>query len=218
MYALKIISVVAVCYLIGNVNNALIISRIKKRDIRAEGSGNPGAMNMIRNFGAVIGITTLILDAIKGAIGCIIGWFVLGEAFTFGADKLGMYVGGLSVIVGHIFPVFLKFKGGKGIASSIGICFVLNPLVAAITTLAGLIFIIVTKMGAVTSFIIIAYPLAFAGYKQIGAGNLAEALIVLAMFCLTLFCHRKNIYKLFTGVENKTNLIKKKKNKSVKRA
>lgn len=212
--ALKIIAVVVICYFIGNINNALIISKLKKRDIRAEGSGNPGAMNMIRNFGAVIGILTLVLDAIKGAIGCLIGWFVLGESFEFGADKLGMYVGGLSVIVGHIFPVFLGFKGGKGIASSIGICFVLNPLVAGIATLAGLIFILVTKMGAVTSFVIIAYPLAFAGYKAALAGNLAEALITLAIFCLTLFCHRKNLYKLFTGTENKTNLLKKKRKKT----
>jgi len=211
MHVLKIIAVVVCCYLLGNVNSALIISRIKNRDIRSEGSGNPGAMNMIRNFGAKIGILTLVLDAIKGALGCFIGWFILGDFMSFSGDKLGMYIGGLSVIVGHIFPVFLGFKGGKGIASSIGICFVFNPLVAAITTVTGLIFILITKMGAVTSFVIIAYPLAYAGYNASKSGNLAYALIILAIFCLTLFCHRKNLYKLFTGTENKTNLIKKRK-------
>lgn len=211
MYAIKIIAVVIVCYLIGNINNALLISRLKKRDIRFEGSGNPGAMNMIRNFGTLIGLTTLFLDALKGAVCCLIGWFVLGEQFAFSGDRLGIFVGGLSVIVGHIFPVFLKFKGGKGIASSIGVCLVANPLVTGIALIVGLAFILITKMGAVTSFIMIAFPLAYEGYRAASGGNAVTAVIVFVIVCLTMFCHRANIYKLFAGCENKTNLIKKRK-------
>lgn len=217
IYALKIVLVVVVCYLIGNINNALIISKIKRRDIRTEGSGNPGAMNMFRNFGTGWGFATLFLDALKGAIGCVFGCFVLGGKFAYTslgmgaviATDLGMYVGGLSVIVGHIFPVFLKFRGGKGIASSIGVCLTINPVITLITGAIGLAFIVVTKMGAITSFIIIAYPLAFAGMVAAKSGDLARALLVLGIFCLTLFCHRKNIYKLFRGSENKTRLFKK---------
>ena len=152
--ALYIVIAVIVCYFLGNVNNALIISKLKKGDIRSCGSGNPGAMNMFRNYGFRIGLLTLMLDALKGALACVIGWFIVGE-FSFVGSELGKYVGAISVIVGHIYPICLKFKGGKGIASTIGICFVLNPLIAGISLLAGFVFIIFTKMGAIASFIII---------------------------------------------------------------
>lgn len=210
---LYIILAIVICYLLGNINNALIISKIKKGDIREYGSGNPGAMNMFRNYGFRIGLLTLVLDALKGAIACIVGWFIVG-GFSFTGNDIGKYIGALSVIVGHIFPVFLKFKGGKGIASSIGICFVINPLVAAISLAVGFLFITITKMGAVTSFIIITFPLAITAYELSAnfLANLPSIIIIFAIFVLTLWAHRTNLLRLFSGVENKTDLFKKLKN------
>lgn len=209
MQALYIILTIIICYLLGNVNNALIISKLKKKDIRSQGSGNPGAMNMFRNYGFTIGLITLVLDALKGALACAVGWFIVGE-FSFTGTELGKYVGAISVIVGHIFPVFLKFKGGKGIASTIGICFVLNPAIAGIALAVGFVFILITKMGAVTSFIIIAFPLALDALRlSADPNNMPCILIIFAIFVITLWAHRQNLMRLFSGKENKTDLFKK---------
>lgn len=210
MRALYIVGAVALCYLLGSVNNALIISKIIKGDIRQCGSGNPGAMNMFRNYGFAIGLLTLALDALKGALACILGWFIVGE-FSFANGDLGKYVGAISVIIGHIFPVFLGFKGGKGIASTIGICFVLAPAVTGISLACGLLFILLTKMGAVTSFIIITAPLVYNAYTLSAdfAGNTAKIVIIFAIFIMTLWAHRTNLMRLFSGNENKTDLFNK---------
>ena len=218
MYALKIIAVTLGAYLFGNINTALIISKIKKQDIRKMDSGNPGSMNMFRNYGVILGLVTLICDAVKGAVPCILGWWILGDEFSFSDDRFGLYLGGLCVIIGHIFPVFLKFKGGKGIASSIGVCLVADPIVTLIMFAVGVAFIIITKMGSVTSFIIISVPLAIEGFKTNAVGGymgVVNALMIFALFSLTLFAHRKNVVKLFRGKESKTVLFGK--NKSAKR-
>lgn len=223
IYALKIAAVVIGSYLFGNINPALIISKLKKQDIRKMDSGNPGSMNMFRNYGVVLGVVTLLCDAIKGAIPCILGWWLLGDEFRFSPDRFGLYLGGFCVILGHIFPVFLKFKGGKGIASSIGVCLVADPIVTLITFVIGVIFILITKMGSITSFIIISIPLAIEGLKVSSSVNgyiaVVQLLLIFALFSLMLFAHRKNVVKLFTGKESKTVLFGKnksaKKNKSV---
>ncbi|MBR2968116.1 MAG: glycerol-3-phosphate acyltransferase [Clostridia bacterium] len=208
--ALYIVLAVIACYFLGNINVALIISKLKKGDIRTCGSGNPGAMNMFRNYGFKIGLLTLLLDGLKGVIACVIGWFIVGK-FSFSSTELGKYIGAISVIVGHIYPVCLRFKGGKGIASSIGICFVLNPLVAGISLFVGFVFIVVTKMGAIASFIIIATPLIFTAYTLSldFMANLPAIIIIFVIFVMTLFAHRGNLLRLFSGNENKTDLFKK---------
>lgn len=210
MRALYIVGAVVLCYLLGSVNNALIISKLKRSDIRECGSGNPGAMNMFRNYGFLIGLITLVLDAVKGVLACFLGWFIVGD-FSFYNGDLGKYIGAISVIIGHIFPVFLGFKGGKGIASTIGICFVLAPVATAISLSVGFLFILLTKMGAVTSFIIIAYPLAYNAYILSADfnGNLAQIIIIFAIFVMTLWAHRTNLMRLFSGKENKTDLFNK---------
>ncbi len=205
------IAVILVSYFIGNVNFALIISKARRSDVRKLGSGNPGSMNMFRNFGKGWGVLTLVLDAIKGATPSLLGWFILGERFSLGANRIGLYVGAISVIIGHIFPVFLRFKGGKGIASSIGVCFVINPIVTLISFVVGVIFIIITKVGSITSFIIICVPIIYDAYQLTQSdGNLVAQILLFAMFMLTFFAHRLNLIKLYNGTENQTVLFKKK--------
>lgn len=212
MYALKIAAVIVASYLFGNINTALIISRIKKGDVRKMGSGNPGTMNMFRNYGVMLGVFTLIGDILKGALPCLFGWWLLGEEMTFGSDRFGLFLGGLSVIVGHIFPVFMGFKGGKGIASSIGVCLVANPIVTLVTFAVGAVFLIITHLGSITSFLIISFPLAIsafaAGAETMGVVN---SCLIFALFALTLFAHRGNVVKLFMGKERATVLFGKKK-------
>lgn len=211
MTALYIVLTVVLCYLIGNFNSALVISKLKKSDVRKVGSGNPGTMNMLRSFGVKLGALTLVLDILKGVIPCLIGWLLCGQPLRFGSDKLGVYVGGLSVIVGHIFPVFLKFKGGKGIASSIGVCLVIHPIATLISFAAGVLFLLATKIGSVTSFIIISVPIALEAYSIMYSGRVAELILLFALFFLTLFAHRKNVVRLFEGTERQVVIIKRKK-------
>lgn len=211
MTALKYVALIAISYLIGNFNAAISISKLKGNDIRKLGSGNPGTMNMFRNFGIPIGVLTLVLDALKGIIPCLLGWFALGEVWQFGGDKIGLYIGAISVIVGHIFPVFYKFKGGKGIASTVGICLVLNWWITLISFTVGAVFLVFFKIGSITSFIIISVPIVLHAYSVAAAGcPLVNLILLFALFCLTLFAHTTNIVKLFDGNERKVILLKKK--------
>lgn len=210
MLALKIIAVVIGGYLFGNINTAVVISKLKGRDIRKLGSGNPGTMNMLRNFGIFWGLMTLAGDALKGVVPALLGWWVLGEPWTLGPDKLGAYIAGVSVITGHIFPVFFKFKGGKGIASTIGVCLVISPIAALIAFAVGAVFLIFTHLGAVTSFIMISVPL-IAEAVRLGGQSVAGSCLLFALFALTLFAHRSNIRKLMTGKERPVILFGKKK-------
>lgn len=209
MDALKIVLVVLMGYLFGNFNTAVFVSRLKGRDIRNLGSGNPGTMNMLRNFGIPWGLATLAGDAAKGVVPALIGWWLLGEPWLLGPDKLGAYIAGVSVIFGHIFPVFFKFRGGKGIASTIGICAVISPIATLIAFAVGSVFLIFTHLGAVTSFIMISVPIVTEAVR-LGGSSVAGACLLFALFGLTLFAHRGNVRKLMTGRERPVILFGKK--------
>lgn len=201
-------------YFIGNISNAIMISKLKGRDIRTFGSGNPGTMNMIRAFGKLIGLLTLILDAVKGVIPSLLGWLFMGhnEFLRLGADHMGLYVGGICAVLGHIYPVCLKFKGGKGVATILGVCMTAQPLWTLGFFAVGLLFLFVTKIGSLTSFFMMCVALTvegmYAAASQFGAAN---ASLVFFLFALTLFAHRANLVKLFSG-NDKQVVLKHSKN------
>ena len=206
---IRILITAVVSYFIGNVNFALVLSRLKHGDIRNSGSGNPGTMNVVRTYGKVVGVLCLILDAFKAAIPAFFFWWLCsGEVYDV-SDKLGLYVSGLSVVVGHIFPVCLKFKGGKGIACIIGISLVAHPFVTLIAFAAGLIFLIIVKIGALASFIMIFVPNIYEAYV-LGGTQPAVSGLIFAMLTLAVLAHHANLVRLFSGTENLTVLFKKK--------
>ena len=151
----KYICVIFVGYFIGNISFARIISKFKKTDITAQGSGNPGTMNMLRTFGFKLGLVTLFLDAVKGALGALFGFLVFGGDMSSVASIIGLYVGGLSTVLGHNFPVFYKFKGGKGVACILGIFAVANPLWSLIAFGIAFVYLCIFDYGAMASFIFI---------------------------------------------------------------
>ena len=206
---IRILITAVVSYFIGNVNFALVLSRLKHGDIRNSGSGNPGTMNVVRTYGKVVGVLCLILDAFKAAIPAFFFWWLCaGEVYDV-SDKLGLDVSGLSVVVGHIFPVCLKFKGGKGIACIIGISLVAHPFVTLIAFAAGLIFLIIVKIGALASFIMIFVPNIYEAYV-LGGTQPAVSGLIFAMLTLAVLAHHANLVRLFSGTENLTVLFKKK--------
>ena len=205
---LKFILIIFVGYLLGNFSSAKFLSRIRKDDITKHGSGNPGTMNMLRTFGFKWGLLTLLLDALKGAIPSIFGYLLLGGNATELA-YLGLFVGGFSAIVGHIFPVFYKFKGGKGVACIVGMFAVAEPLWSLAVFVVCFVYLFFFKYGVLASFIFITSLTIMEGYKF--NTNLPICLILFGTFCLIWFMHRQNFFRLLIGKENKVNLFKKRK-------
>ena len=207
------IALILLSYFLGNVNVSIIISKLKKSDVRKVGSGNPGTMNMLRSYGMRLGALTLILDAVKGVIPALLGWYMLGkgETFAFGDDKIGLFVCGLSVVVGHCFPVFYNFKGGKGVATSIGVSLVASPLVALVAFACAVIFFFTAKIGALASFIAICIPLIYEGVMAFMQGRIMVGLLSLAICLLVIVMHHANIGRIFRGEEKQVVMFGKNK-------
>ncbi len=215
-------------YLLGNVNWAILISKFNKKDIRDMGSGNPGTLNMSRNFGLKIGLLTFFLDIMKGVIPVLVAYFVFRNMgyfpnTTFEVYHFAIYLCGFCAVIGHIYPVFLKFKGGKGIASTIGVLLSTQGiqgwewvLVAVMALIAALVFIYLTEFGAMGSFIAIT-PTAIGAsiflFLNYSSGNyatiafyLATNMIIFLILFFTWFAHRKNIERMLAGDEHPTSI------------
>jgi glycerol-3-phosphate acyltransferase PlsY len=154
---LLLIAIAMSGYLLGSVSFAYILSTVAlKRDIRKYGSGNAGTANMLRNFGWKLGIPTFLGDTLKGVLACYIGQ-VIGA--TFEHALLGACVGAVFAVIGHTYPVFLKFKGGKGIATTLGIILFLYPGVNIWVLVISLVIIAVfarVSAGSVVGIILAA--------------------------------------------------------------
>lgn len=207
-----IIAISIVSYLIGNINFALIISTFHRKDVRKMGSGNPGTMNMLRNFGAKLGVLTLLLDVLKGAIPVFFaGLIAVKSGYEPVYCDIIKYLAGLFVILGHIYPVFLRFKGGKGVASTLGVFLVVNWQLTLIAFVLSLIYILLFEYGSVGNLAMITIMCCVEGYKynQAYQPNLELFIlcfIILLICFLTWFAHRGNLYRLMMGKEHKTRL------------
>ncbi|MBO5412630.1 MAG: glycerol-3-phosphate acyltransferase [Clostridia bacterium] len=233
----QLLLVGVVCYLIGCFNFALFISRSKKRDITKMGSGNPGTMNMSREFGLKIGVITFFCDALKGGIPTLVGYFLYRE-YIFAGTAVAVadfmrYFCGVCVIIGHIFPITMKFKGGKGIASTFGLfwaCLSCESPWWILGVFLGywliVLFIFLTEWGSLGSLLgvsgfsiiqLVIFAQRYAGVP-VNAYLVCTFLFVLALNVLTWCAHRKNLARLFAGEEHHTSikkLAKKKKTQTV---
>ncbi len=201
-------------YLFGNINFALLISKFKKQDIRGKGSGNPGTMNMLRNFGVKLGALTLALDVLKGLLPTMAGWLLFKGKYTLGGFEWGMlmqYAAGFAAVLGHIFPMYLRFKGGKGVATTIGIFMYVRPLVAVAAFVLMLLYIYRFEFGSVGSLLFVTFMCIFEmSLIKTAFGVYPE---VTALYCIlfmlgfmSYFAHRSNIKRLIMGMENRTPL------------
>lgn len=208
----KIIGFILIGYLCGNFSMSRIITSIKAKKGSLENvtdssnSGNPGTMNMLRTQGAIAGVLTLIVDALKAAIPSLIAFYVFGGVGNMPYSKVALYVTGLSAILGHVFPVFYRFKGGKGIACSVGVFFVANPLVSLCITFVSLIFFLVVKIGSLTSFLFILSSAVFETFYQDNYLYLELMIVVWVIIVIDLWAHRNNIKKLFLKSERIASL------------
>lgn len=221
-------------YLVGNVNFAVIISKLKRRDIRKEGSGNPGTLNMSRTFGLKIGLLVLVLDMLKGVIPTLVGLLIYRGYFfnhtTLPISLIAKVMCGFFAVLGHVFPVFMKFKGGKGIATTIGVFAVCNWWIALISGALAILFIMITEIGSMGSFIATtpgAIAASFSVYNnyilasEVFVGQIIAAiasnLCIVGIIVLTWYAHRKNIERLIAGEEHPTNWLQMIKEAKIKR-
>lgn len=186
-------------YLIGSVPFGLLLAKTKGVDIRTVGSGNIGATNVLRTFGKPLGITCFILDVLKGYLPAALFWQLSGVDAEFGI------LFGAASILGHNFPIFLKFKGGKGVATSAGVLLGIAPLAV---TVGLLVWVIVFKISGYVSLgsIIASVAVAIVGWIRY---DMVTAIALTLLGVLSIYRHRANIQRLRAGTENKFEKKKK---------
>lgn len=188
-------------YLLGSINTSLLVGKVFfKTDIREHGSGNAGATNTLRVLGKGSAIAVLIGDFLKGIIACLIGRYLFGELIAGNGVYLGQYIAGFFAVIGHNWPVFFGFKGGKGVMTTFAVILVFSPLAALVCLVVFIIIVAITRyvslgsMLAATLFIIIAIIL-----------NEPLPLILIGgtLVALIIIRHSENIKRLVSGNEKK---------------
>lgn len=191
-----IIFILCAAYLIGSIPvGYLLMKNFKKIDIRDFGSGNIGMTNVWRVAGPAWGVTTLLLDISKGVSAVLIPHFLIP-----GSDPLEV-MAGFFVLLGNVFPVFLKFKGGKGVGVSIGVFFTLLPPESAVATLFFAAAVLLTRMVSAGSLLAVSALAILTLYHQKGITWLSALTLVAA--AMVWWTHRKNIQRVLNGTENK---------------
>ena len=192
------VCVVVLAYLLGSLSFAVIVSRaMHLDDPRSYGSGNPGATNVLRSGNKVAAIFTLLLDAIKGVVAVLIARF-LAERLGYGDGVVAL--AGLAAFLGHLYPVFFRFQGGKGVATAAGVLLALVPWVGLASLGTWLVVAIVTRYSSLAALVT---ALLAAVYVYILHGDSQVVVAVAAMSALLIWRHRANITKLLNGTESK---------------
>lgn len=203
----SIIVCVLTAYLLGNLNGAVCMSAlIANEDIRKRGSGNAGLTNFIRNYGVGSALYVVLIDAGKAVLACLTSGLILGQ---YGLYQEGLILGGLCVMLGHMFPALLGFKGGKGILSGWFIAWVVDwriGLIIFIVFAAAYLLTQYVSLGSVLAAV--TFGVCFAVFHH---DNLPVMIGGVVMGVLAVFMHRSNIVRLVKGKESKTNLFAKSK-------
>ena len=183
-----------ICYLMGSIPFGFILTKIfLKKDIRNIGSGNIGATNALRTGNKLIGYATLFFDITKAVVPIIYIKFNFPEL---------LYIGSLSIFLGHVFPVWLKFKGGKGVATYVGILFAINIYFGIIFTISWFVTFFISKYSSLSSLVGAAsIPIYLLFLTQFDQG-----IFFTIMFVLIFFTHRENIKRLKNKEETKTKI------------
>ena len=195
---LSYIIIIIITYLLGNISTSYIIAkRVAGVDIRTQGSGNAGSTNVLRTLGKKAGLMTFIGDLLKGIIAVLIAQTI---ARLTNIDVLTAgYIGVVGVVCGHNWPVFLGFRGGKGVATSLGSMIAVNPIIALTCFGIFLVIVAITKYVSLGSVVGISMSPIFMLILHNEKGLLATLFLTLSV----IFTHRENIKRLVNGTERK---------------
>lgn len=199
-----------IAYCIGSINFSVIISKkMAGFDIREKGSGNAGSTNMLRSVGKKAAAITLVCDILKGVVAIIIS-ILIGSIIKDTNRELLLQIAGIAVVLGHTFPIFFGFKGGKGVATSLGILLMSNWQIGLICLVFALVLMILTKMVSLGSCgAAVLYPVLTlfinTHYTVLTEGKSGKVYFVysLILAIIVLYNHRSNIQRLLNGTENK---------------
>lgn len=208
------IVVTIIAYLLGSISFSVIISKkMAGFDVREKGSGNAVTTNVLRTVGKKASIITLVCDILKGVVAILVA-YVAGLIMKDSVDKaLLIQLAGIAVILGHTFPIFFGFKGGKGIATALGVLMITNWNIGLICLVFALVLMILTRMvslGSIAAAVLFPVLIIFMPHTAyLVDGNYIIFSILLAV--LVVFNHRANVKRLLTGTENKIDFKKLKK-------
>ena len=199
-----------IAYVIGSINFSVIISKkVAGFDVRENGRGNAGSTNMLRSVGKKAAALTLVCDILKGVISIGIA-VVLGNMVQDINRELLVQIAGIAVVLGHTFPVFFGFKGGKGVATSLGVLLISNWQIGLICLVFALVLMVLTKMVSLGSCgAAVLYPVLTLfinqHYTVLTEGKSGKAYLIYSIILavIVLYNHRSNIKRLLNGTENK---------------
>jgi len=209
--------VVAICaYLIGSISFSVIFTKkFAGFDVREKGSGNAGTTNVLRTAGKTPAILTLVCDILKGVfailLALLVGEMVKGDSVT---RAILVEIAGIFVIIGHTFPIFFKFKGGKGVATALGVIIMINWRIGLICLIFALIFMAISRMvslGSIAAGVLFPVLCIFnKAYYIISSDDTHMSYIIFAIILgvIIIFNHRSNITRIANGTENKISFKK----------
>ncbi len=201
-----VLACIVIAYLLGSINPSIIFSKaLFKDDIRNHGSGNAGTTNTLRTYGKKMALLIFVLDLIKAIAAVLIGAVILRLEF-------GGAIAGLFVILGHTFPVYYKFKGGKGVACLTGVVLIISPISFLVLALIFAIIVGMTKFVSLGSVIcVMMYPLLNNAFYGRLRNNGMITFTAICIMVIVVFMHRENIKRIMNGTESKISISFKKK-------
>ncbi|MBP7118316.1 MAG: glycerol-3-phosphate 1-O-acyltransferase PlsY [Candidatus Cloacimonetes bacterium] len=193
-------------YFLGSIPVGWIVARLFfKTDIRSKGSGNIGATNALRQFGTAVGLIVLLLDMSKGIIA------VLLAKSIYGSGAMMVVICGLLAILGHVFPIWLKFKGGKGVATAAGVFIALTPISLLIALLVFIVVVAITRyvsLGSIMAALSLLAVNVISIFRQ-PHKDYALLILVVLIVAMIIYKHKENIARLIRGNENKISFTRK---------
>ena len=202
------VSILLVCvlgYLLGNINGAVLLSKlVEKDDVRRHGSGNAGFTNFFRNYGKRTSLLVILIDAAKAAASCLLSGWLLGK---YGLRTEGMLLGGLAATLGHDFPAFLGFRGGKGIVCGFATALVTDWRVGLILlAVFALVYFLTHYVSLASVLCALGF---FVSFWLFYPGRPFVLILSGCLSALAIFLHRENIGRLVRGQERKTYFFKR---------
>ncbi|HLF42378.1 MAG TPA: glycerol-3-phosphate 1-O-acyltransferase PlsY [Acidimicrobiia bacterium] len=190
-------------YVVGSIDFAVIVARMHGVDIHQAGSGNPGTSNVLRTLGRLPAAMVLIGDMLKGTVGAAMGWVASGVADPSAvADPMGAwaFAAGFAAVIGHCYPIFHRFKGGKGVATGAGVLLFTVPLAAVIELVAWGVIVKLTKTASIGSLLIMVITIPVLIWQGVEGASLVWVALIIA---LIIWRHRGNIQRMVAGREPK---------------
>jgi glycerol-3-phosphate acyltransferase PlsY len=202
------LAIAVIAYLLGSIPFGLLLVRlVKGEDVRLTGSGNIGATNVARSGGAKLGVITLLLDGLKGYLAVLFALLLAHRLPELDAS-LAAAIAALATIIGHVFPVWLHFRGGKGVATAVGAFLAMAPRAVLVVLAIFLVIVLIFRYVSLGSVVAsAAFPiLAFFIYR--GSSSVVDLAVMLTASLLIIFKHKSNIQRLINGTENRLHFGK----------